>query len=201
MKLGQFHYDAFMNKKRFLLVTLSLFLVSAVHPALANASFDDYCGIGAETNSDGTCSPFWADWSSNDGFVKETQFIIQTADKEYFSGYSSHLYLALTCAKKKLSVEVFALDFPIFPDANLYGNGIAQVKFDVGKPRNIKYKRTSDLESLVLSDAKGFLKSFAKARTSVTFKIGNSDGYVIPTFLKLNFPVVAKQIKKAGCTF
>jgi len=188
-----------MNKKRFVLTACFAILFSAVQSGNANASFDDYCGIGAETNSDGSCSPYWMDWSSNDGFAKETQFIIQTAEKEYFSGYSSHLFLALTCSKRKLSVEVLALDFPIFPDANLYGNGTALVKFDGGKPLNIKYKRSSNLESLFLSDAKSFVKSFAKAGSSVSFKIGNSDGYVLPVFMKLDLPVVVKQLKKAGC--
>ena len=178
-----------------------MFLVLSTQIGVVNAEFDNYCGLGAVKNSDGSCTPFWMDWSSNDGFAKETQFIIQTADTEYLSGYSSHLYLAFTCIKRKLSVEVFATEFPIFPDANLYGNGVAQVKFDNGKPRNIGYRRTSNLESLFLRDAKTFTKSFSKAKSAVTFKIGNSDGYVLPTFQKLDFSTVAKNLKRAGCSF
>jgi hypothetical protein len=190
-----------MNKRKSVLTICALALILGMQPGFANAAFNDNCGIGAVKNADSSCSPFWMDWSSNDGFVKETQFIIQTADTEYLSGYSSHLYLAFTCSKKKLSVEVFATEFPIFPDANLYGNGTAQVKFDGGKPRNVKYIRSSNLESLFISDAKSFTSSFAKSKSSVAFKIGNSDGYVLPTFMKLDFPVYAKQLKKAGCAF
>lgn len=183
------------------MVPVLIFLMTSIRIGSVNAEFDNYCGIGAVKNSDASCSPFWMDWSSDDGFVKETQFIIQTADTEYLSGYSSHLYLAFTCTKRKLSVEVFATEFPIFPDANLYGNGVAQVKFDNGKPRSVGYRRTSDLESLVLRDARTFAKSFSKAKSAVTFKIGNSDGYVLPTFQKLDFSIVAKSLKSAGCSF
>lgn len=190
-----------MKKKMSALATFAMVLIVGIQPGFANAAFDDNCGIGALKNADSSCSPFWMDWSSNDGFVKETQFIIQTAATEYLSGYSSHLYLSFTCSKKKLSVEVFATEFPIFPDANLYGNGTAQVKFDGGKPRNVKYKRSSNLESLFISDAKSFASSFAKSKSVVAFKIGNSDGYVLPTFMKLDFPVYAKQLKNAGCSF
>lgn len=190
-----------MNKRMSVLATFAMVLIVGIQPGSANAAFDDNCGIGAVKNADSSCSPFWMDWSSNDGFVKETQFIIQTAATEYLSGYSSHLYLSFTCSKKKLSVEVFATEFPIFPDANLYGNGTAQVKFDGGKPRNVKYKRSSNLESLFISDAKSFASSFAKSKSVVAFKIGNSDGYVLPTFMKLNFVGYADKLKRAGCTF
>ena len=180
-----------MHKRKSVAACLAVITVMFMQAGYANASFDDICGLGAVKNADGSCSPFWMDWSSNDGFVKETQFIIQTADTEYLSGYSSHLFLSLTCSKKKLSVEVFSTEFPIFPDANLYGSGIAQVKFDGGKPRSVKYRRSSNLESLFLSDPKSFVSSFAKAKSVVAFKIGNSDGYVLPIFMRLDFPVVA----------
>ena len=194
-------YNLNMSMKKFLCIPILIFLVLSTQIEMVNAEFDNYCGLGAVKNSDGSCTPFWMDWSSDDGFVKEAQFIIQTADTEDLSGYSSHLYLAFTCTKRKLSVEVFATEFPIFPDANLYGNGVAQVKFDNGKPRNVGYRRTSNLESLFLRDAKTFAKSFSKAKSAVTFKIGNSDGYVLPTFQKLDFSMVAKNLKSAGCSF
>lgn len=191
-----------MAIKKFLCVPILMFLVLSTQTKMANAEFDNNCGIGAVKSSDGSCTPFWMDWSSNDGFVKETQFVIQTADTEYLGGYSSHLYLAFTCSKKRMSVEVFATEFPIFPDVNLYGNGIAQVKFDGGKPRNITYKRSSNLESLFISDVKSFARSFAKSKSFVTFKIGNLDGYILPTFFKKsNFAGYANKLKSAGCSF
>ena len=98
-----------MNKRKSVLATFAMVLIVGIQPGFANAAFDDNCGIGALRNADNSCSPFWMDWSSNDGFVKETQFIIQTAATEYLSGYSSHLYLSFTLRSLPADISAFHL--------------------------------------------------------------------------------------------
>ena len=185
--------------KKIFFTTLLLFV--SLLPNQSHAAYDEFCGIGANRNASYGCDPFWMDWSTNDGFNKSTTFIVQTADADYISGFRVHYYLELSCIKRQLSVAVYSLDFGMYPDANLYSNGSGQVKFDNSKPRNFNYKRTRDLESLVLSDPKSFIRSFIKSNSSVSFKIPTLDGYSIPTFLKLDFNQYAKQLKRAGCNF
>lgn len=182
---------------------LSVSVISLVaFISFASSANANYCDIGYSYNaSTNSCDPYWMDFSENDGFTSYVQLAVQSSNKGFDSGFAITYWLELICEKRKLSVRVTGDPLGLYADTNLYGNGSGQVKFDNGKVLSIKYQRSSDLESIWLTDAKGFVKNLMKARNSVSFKISGINGPHIATFPKGDVGSYAKLLRNRGCSF
>ena len=182
---------------------LSASIVSLVaFISFASSANANYCDIGYDYNaSTNSCDPYWMDFSENDGFTSYIQLGVQSSNKGFDSGFAITYWLELICEKRKLSVRVYGDPLGLYADTNLYGNGSGQVKFDNGQPKTIKYKRTSDLEGIWLSDARGFVRGLMKSGSSVSFKIFGINGPHIATFPKGDVGSYAKLLRNKGCSF
>ncbi len=184
-----------MKKLVFVLSTMIATVLPVASPANALT-----CELGYGLNpATGTCSPVWLDWSSNDGFTKYAQLGVISSNSDYRSGIRVNYYLDIICIAKRLSVHIYSGPLGIYADANIYGNGSGQVKFDNRKPSSFKYERDKDMDGVWVSDASAFMKKFMTAKSTVSFKILGIDGPAIATFPKTDFNYGISSLRENGC--
>ena len=182
------------------LVLVAILLTTGFVASANAATFG--CEVGYELNpATNTCEPFWLDFSGNDGFTRTVQVAILSSNNSYSSGFKTTYYLEVICQARKLSVIFYSGPIGLYADANLYGNGTGQVKFDNARPLKLRYQRSSDLEGVYFTDAKNFVKRLAKARSNVSVKVFGIDGPAIGTFPKANFSSYVNKIRSGGCRF
>lgn len=180
-------------------------LVLTALPQAAKAEYGDPCGINEGLGytydpQTRVCTPYWMDFSDDDGFDSIVQLGVQSVEMRYISGIDVVYWLEVLCVNKKFSVLYYSAPIGMYPDTNLYGNGTGQVKFDNGKPRNIKYARTKSFDGISITDGKAFVRSLMNARNSVSIKVYGIDGPAVATFPKGDFASYLYLFRSAGCS-
>ena len=144
-------------------------------------------------DNEGQCaSSTWIDHSENDGFGR--QFSISLSSDEEGPGANSYESIEIFCVKKRLSVYVW-VDFPV----SRGGKGVAQLKLDSGRVKNVGYTVINSFDGLFLDSPRSFTKSFLVAKSRATFKVKTLRSAKVLAYPKADLRSYESKFKSLGC--
>ena len=144
-------------------------------------------------DNEGQCAPTtWIDDSKNDGFGR--QFSVSLSSDEEGPGANSYESIEIFCIKKRLSVYIW-IDFPVTRG----WNGVAQLKMDSGRVKNVGYGVNNSFDGLFLTSPKSFTKSFLAADSRATFKVKTLRGAKVLAYPKADLRSYESKFKSLGC--
>ena len=144
-------------------------------------------------DDEGQCAPTtWIDDSRNDGFGR--QFSVSLSSDEEGPGANSYESIEIFCFKKRLSVYIW-IDFPVTRG----WKGVAQLKMDSGRVKNVGYTVNNSFDGLFLDSPKSFTKSFLAAKSRATFKVNTLRRAKVLAYPKADLSTYESKFKSLGC--